>query len=136
VFVDRGRDVRGFAIGGGVIPAHDALQLGEFTHHRRQQVAFGECRGAFRLHAVGIDEQRDFARKRDHAPHLVANRAELRLERDGIEARQTRGQRLLAILAPEKCRVRQARPHHALVAGADLRGVEALDIADGYEVRQ
>ena len=46
VLVDGGRDFRGLAIGGGVVAAHDALQFGKFAHHRGQQVALGELRGA------------------------------------------------------------------------------------------
>ena len=50
-------------------------------------------------------------------------------------AGEARRQRLLAILAPEERRIRQARAHHAFIAGAHLGGLAALDVAHGDEVR-
>ena len=122
VLVDRGGDFGGLAVGGGVVAPHDALQIGEFAHHGGQQVALGQLGGAHGFRAVGIDELRDLAGERRHAPRLVADGAELCLERNGVEAAQARQQRLLAVLAPEERRIRQTRPHHALIARAHLAG--------------
>jgi hypothetical protein len=84
---------------------------------------------------VGIDEQRYLAGQRGDAANLVADRTQLGLEGDRIERGSPVGQRLLAILVPEKSRVGQPRAHHALVAGAHLRRVAALDVAHGDEMR-
>ncbi len=136
MLVDGRGDLGGLAIGRGVVPAHDSLQLGEFPDHGRQQVALGEAGGALGLRAIGVDEQGDFASQRHHATHLVADRTELDLKSDRVETGEARRERLLAILAPEEGRVGQARPHHTFVAGAHLGGLAALDVADGDEMRQ
>ena len=94
------------------------------------------CAARSALRAIGVDEQRDLAGQLHDAAHLVADRAELRLERHGIERRKARGQRLLAILRLEERGVGQARAHDALVAGAHLGRIAALDVAHGDEVRQ
>ena len=136
VLVDGGGDFGGLAIGRGVVAPHDSLQFGEFADHRGQQVALGQLGGA----------RRPASRRRRCSsaisPASVATRRTLSPIEPSFawkvtasSAGKPRGQRLLAILAPEERRVRQARPHHALVAGAHLGGIAALDVADGDEMR-
>ena len=78
----------------------------------------------------------DAGQGRDARSLRCAQGAELRLESDRIERRATRGERLRAILLPEERGVGQARPHHALVAGAHHARARAVDVADRDEPRQ
>ena len=50
---------RVFALFGRVITAHDALKLGKFPHHVRQQIGFGQLRrahGRIGVQAIGIGQ--------------------------------------------------------------------------------
>ena len=136
VFADARGNLGSLAIGERVVRAHDSLQLGKLPDHRREQIAFAELRGAFRCGAIAVARSGDLTRERAHTARLVAERAELRLEGYGIECFPTRGQRLLAILIPEKRRIREARPYHTLISLAHLRRVAALDVAHRDEARQ
>src|SRR5581483_11590755 len=115
--------------------AHDALQLEKFADHRGEQVALAKLRRSLALRTRLAHRRSNLAREPAHAPCLVTQGAEPRLESDGIETFAPRRERLLAILFPEKGRVRQARAHDALVSLHDLRRIATVDVADGDEVR-
>src|SRR6185312_17564909 len=113
----------GFAVRQRVVSAHDALQLGEFTDHRREQVAFAELGRPFALATRLAHRGSNLSCEEAPAPCLVSEGAELPLESDRIETFAPRGERLLAVLIPEKSRIGQARAHDALVAFHHLRRV-------------
>ncbi len=113
---DRG----GQAFAQGVVAAHDALKLGELSHHAGDQIGLGEPGGQPRLIGIGAgDEGRQFSRQRLHPGNFFGDRAELGVEGDGIERRDALFQLHLAVLVPEELGVRQAGAQDALVAGDD-----------------
>src|SRR4029077_13302893 len=101
-----------------VVATHDALQLGELAHHGGEQIALAQFRGAPGVLARATGRHGYLGGERTHAARLVAERSELRLEGHRIERRSARGQRLPAVLLPEKGGIREAGPYPALVARA------------------
>ena len=119
-----------------MVGPHRALQLGELTDHRRQQIALAEVRGARDERAIRTQLRRERRSQRADAADLVADRAELGLEGDGIETRTGLGERLAPVLRLEERRIGEARAHHALVALAHARGFAAFDVAHRDEARK
>ncbi len=116
-----------------VIATHQALQLGELAHHRGEQVALRELCAAVGQRRVAADRLGDLRSQRTHALRLVVQGTELRLERHLAQCFETILETLLAVRGPEECGIRQARAHHALVAGNHLRRIGALDVRDRDE---
>src|SRR5690606_26385257 len=58
----RPHHVGGLAVAGGVVGAHDALQLGEFAHHVGAQVGLGQQGGAVGRGGVAAQQRRHAAR--------------------------------------------------------------------------
>ena len=114
-----------------VITPHDALQLGELTHHVGHQIGFGKaCRH------IGLGRQRLAANLLANRPgnrpypfHAFALGAQLVVVNHFGQARYPRFQRLLAVLVKEKLGISQARAHHALVALNDGTGISRVDVA-------
>ena len=97
---------------------------------------------AARAHARRVGAEHGLARARDlrcqraDAPRLVAERAELGLEGDRIEAARARGKRLLRSCSQKNAAsARRGRTTRSLPA-THLRRIAAVDIADGDEARQ
>jgi hypothetical protein len=79
---DRGRQ----AFAQGVVAAHDALKLGELSHHAGDQIGLGQPGGQPRLIGIGAgDGGCQFSRQRLHTGNLFGDRAKLGVEGDGIK---------------------------------------------------
>ena len=136
MLADRSHDLSVLTVGRCMVGPHRALQFGELTDHRRQQIALAEFRRARDERAVRTQLRRERRSQRTDAADLVADRAEFSLEGDGIETRTGLGQRLAPILRLEESRIGEARAHHALVALTHAQGFTALDVAHRDEERQ
>ncbi|MNX84839.1 hypothetical protein D3C86_1166540 [compost metagenome] len=127
VFRARQRHLVGLVVMTRVVGAHRALEFGELADHVGQQVRlgqFGATHGGSLVHghAVGVHRVGNMAGDLLQALHAVQLAADLVVVDHVAELRHARGQRLLAILVEEELGVRQARAHHALVAGDDRLG--------------
>ena len=118
-----------------VVAAHDALQFRKLADHIGQQISLGQLRCAIDGGAQRRVAQlrADGARECAHALHALALRAELVVVDHLVQARHTRGQRLLAVLVEEEFGIGQPRAHHALVAADDRAGIRRADVADHQE---
>ena len=93
-------------------------------------------RSPFGLGAVRVDEQGDLAGERHHAPDLVADGAELRLEGDRVEpGRRAASGCLRSWLQKNAASDRRGRTTRSLPART-LSGSRLSMLADGDEVRQ
>ena len=129
----------GGQLAGRVVLAHDALQLGQLADHAGQQVALAQLGGAARHPAIEADVIGQRVDDADDPPHLVAGRlrvAQLGLEDDVVELGPQRAEVLLAVLGEEEPGVGQPGREHALVAGADDRGVLGDRRGDRGEARR
>ena len=132
----RGGDLVGFTVVARVISPHHTLQFRELPDHARQQIALGEQGGALGPARVGSRRGGDRRGERAHTFRLVGERSELRLKCHGSERIAAYGQRLLPVLCEEERAVGEPRPDDALVAGADLCRIAALDVRDEDEAWQ
>ena len=136
VILDGQRNVFGPSVVQRVVAPHRALQLRELADHAGQQVGLGQQGGL-----VGLGRQRvaaqllpDGAGDRAHAPDALALHAELAVVDDLVEPRHTLLEPPLAVLIEEELGVRQARPHHPLVAADHRARVVGGDVADDQEL--
>ena len=114
---ERGADFGRFAVVLRVVLAHQALQLGEFADHQRQQIALAQLGGAARQRCIAADRLGDAHREAADALGLVVHRAELRLERHALQHRPPR----FEPLARDRCPRRTPRPRAAAVSRARCR---------------
>ena len=139
MLLDRRGDARLLALRGGVIAAHQALQLGELADHLGDEIGLGQSSCARRELDVGADLWRDLARESLDPVDAFGLRAELLVEDDAerVELRQALVERLPGLVLvvgqvievgqPEVARVGEARPHDAGVAGRDRRAAVGSD---------
>ena len=120
----------------GVVVAGDALHFRELADHLAGQVALGQDAGARGAAGVTADTLGDKGGEFRHALGLVEHAAELGLEHHVGQALVALFQRLALVLLEEELGVGEARAHHLLVAGDDLRRVLALDVGHGDKARQ
>ena len=121
------------AVGERVVAAHDALQLGELAHHVGDEVGLGQARGALRRGDVAVQLGGDRACQRLEALDALELAAELVVIDHRRQARQAGLELLLLVLLEEEARVRQARAHHAGVAGDDVARVGHPHVGDDQE---
>ena len=112
------------AIVARVVAAHDALQLGELTHHVGQQIGFGQLRGGVnRLHkgcVFGLRQQGGNAFSDGaHAVGALALGAEFVVVHDLGQTVHARRECLFTVLIKEEFGIGQTWAHHALVATND-----------------
>ena len=103
----------------GIIAAHHALKLREFTHHAGGQIRLGQERGAASMRRVSPHQRRNLARQHFDAAYPLTLAAELGVEGDVVQRRDTIRQPRLTIQIPEMPRIGKARPQHALIARDD-----------------
>ena len=139
MLLDRLGDARLLALGGGVIAAHQALQLGELADHLGDEIGLGEPRGARGELDVGPDLRRDLPRQRLDPLDPLGLRAELLVEDDAerLELGEALVERLFGLVlvvgqvarsVSQKWRASdEARAHDARVAGGDRRAAVAGD---------
>ncbi len=120
-----------------VVPAHLALQLGKLADHPADEIRLAQQRRARRERGAGVAQRRAQRGCELLQPaHLLADRAELRVEHERVESGNAVLEANLAVLVPEELRVRETRAQHALVARDD-RGasVGCFDVGDDEEAR-
>ena len=134
-----------FAIATGVVGAGDALHVGEFQHHLRDEIGLAQQSGPRcqlrqlrprRRLGVGADALRQPPRQRADTPGAIAEGAQLVLEHHGVQCGHARFQALLPIPRVKKRGVGQARANYLFVAAHDLLRIAALDVAHRDEMRQ
>ena len=136
VILDGQRNVFGPSVVQRVVAPHRALQLRELADHAGQQVGLGQQGGLVRLGRQRVAAQLlpDGAGDRAHAQDALALHAELAVVDDLVEPRHTLLEPLLAVLIEEELGVRQACPHHPLVATDHRARVVGGDVADDQEL--
>ena len=118
------------------MPSHHPLELGELPDHLGDQVALGERGGPLGQGRVEAERPGDAARHPGDPAGTVEEGAEALLEHDPTEGLGAARERDRAVLLPEEVGVRQAGPHHPLVARAHRARVHALHVRHRDEVRQ
>ena len=125
VFGDGPGDLRLFAVGLRVVPAHDPLQLRELADHTGDEIRLAEPGG--RTHPIHIGVRhglRNLDRQRRDPVDLVFHGPKARVEDDLAQRRDPALQTLLSVLIPEELGVGQARPQHPLIAAYDVPTAE------------
>ena len=132
MLADRSHDLSVLTVGRCMVGPHRALQFGKLTDHRRQQIALAEFRRARDERGVSAQLRRERRSQRADAADLVADRAELGLEGDGIETHTGLGQRLAPILRLEESRIAR---HEVELLGEvhELITHARLSAATGYQ---
>ena len=128
--------VFGFAIVFGVVVTGDALHFREFADHLAGQVALTEDAGTRRAGGVTTDALGDKTSQGRDTLGLVIDRTQLGLEHHIGQALVEAFQLLLLVLLEEELGVGEARTHHFLITGNDLRRIFAFDVGHGDKARQ
>ena len=102
---DRVDDVRFLPSRTRIVPPHYTLQFRELADHFGHEVYLCQPRCAFRQIRVRANLRRQFPRQRRHALNLVAHRAQLFLERDGLQLLAHHLKRRRLVLFPEEARI-------------------------------
>ena len=143
MFFNRCGNGRILALQGRITTAHQSLHFGKLADHFRHQIGLGQFRRPSRFGRIRADHRCEFLRQSHDAVDTVCLRAQFFMKHDAqcpqfcqtlIEqtARHlfVTGQGLL-IEFPEMPRIRQTRPHHALIARNHLLAtIDRLDIGD------
>ena len=122
-----------------IVAAHNALQLGELTHHVGQQIGLGQARNLLGLLGQSAAAQllANGLGNGAYPRHALALRTQLIVVHHLAQAFHARLQRLFAVLVEEEFGIGQARAHHTLVAADHKRSVVGRDVAHHQEtVRQ
>ena len=119
---------------GGVVAAHQTLQLGKLADHVRHEIGLAECGGPLGLGGIAAHQAGVVGRQPLQPLHALALGAELLVEHHRIELRQPVGQRHLQVALPEESRIGEASAHDLGVTGGDRRpAVGGLDVGDEDE---
>ena len=136
LLVQRQCHVFGFAVVLGVVVTSDALHFRELADHFTGQVALAENASAGGACCIAADALGNKAGQCRHTLCFVVDRTQLSLEHHIGQALVEGLQLLLLVLLEEELGVSQARTHHLLVTGNDLRRVFAFNVGHGDKARQ
>ena len=125
-----------FAVVGGVVLAHNALQVGELQHHFGDQIGLGQHGSTLGQGRVAVDGFGNLFGQGCYPYRFVVDAAQLVLEHDGLECLDAVFQPGLAVGVVEEGGVGQARANHFLVTGNHLGRVFTLQVGHGDKQRQ